>query len=91
MGRGEVLSAYRSLLRATRKSFAGDTLMLKESACEIREKFDENKNVTSEPEIQKLLQDATEASHFITHMVVQAKLNSNSGSYGISSILYYIM
>ncbi|KAG6573435.1 hypothetical protein SDJN03_27322, partial [Cucurbita argyrosperma subsp. sororia] len=34
MARGEVLSAYRALLRATKKSFAGDTLMLKESAVE---------------------------------------------------------
>ncbi|XP_028771212.1 mitochondrial zinc maintenance protein 1, mitochondrial isoform X1 [Neltuma alba] len=81
MARGEVLSAYRALLRATRKTFVGDTLMLKESAMEVRKKFEENRNVTSDSEIQRLLQDASEASHFITHMIVQAKLNSNAGSY----------
>ncbi|KAI9082561.1 hypothetical protein K1719_035430 [Acacia pycnantha] len=81
MAGGEVLSAYRALLRATRKTFSGDTLMLKESAGEVRKKFEENRNVTSESEIQSLLQDAREASHFITHMIVQAKLNSSSGSY----------
>ncbi|XP_028771213.1 mitochondrial zinc maintenance protein 1, mitochondrial isoform X2 [Neltuma alba] len=87
MARGEVLSAYRALLRATRKTFVGDTLMLKESAMEVRKKFEENRNVTSDSEIQRLLQDASEASHFITHMIVQAKLNSNAGSYAQNVLL----
>lgn len=78
-GSGEVLSAYRSLLRATRKSFAGDTLMLTQSAAEVRRKFDENRNVTSETEINRLLDEAREASHFISTMIVQAKLNSRGG------------
>lgn len=84
MARGEVLSAYRALLKATRKTFVGDTLMLKESAVEVRKKFEENRNVTSEAEIQRLLQEAGEASHFIINMIVQAKLDSSAGSYGIS-------
>ncbi|XVE77614.1 hypothetical protein DITRI_Ditri13aG0077300 [Diplodiscus trichospermus] len=79
MVRGEALSAYRSLLRATRKSFADDTLMLKASASEVRKKFDENRHVTSEPEIQKLLDEAREASHFISTMIIQAKLNDRGG------------
>lgn len=83
MLRAEVLSAYRAILRATRKTFAGDTLMLKESAAEVRRKFEENRYVTSDTEIQRLLQEAGEASLFITNMIVQAKLNSNSGSYGM--------
>lgn len=83
MARGEVLSAYRALLKATRKTFAGDTLMLKESAVEVRKKFEENSNVTSDTEIQKLLEEAGEASHFITNMIVQAHLNSDAGSYGM--------
>ncbi|KAI4349660.1 hypothetical protein L6164_010224 [Bauhinia variegata] len=83
MAREGVLSAYRTLLRATRKTFAGDSLMLKESAVEVRKKFEENRNVSSDGEIQRLLQDAGEASHFITNMIVQAKLNSGSGSYAI--------
>ncbi|XP_004495958.1 mitochondrial zinc maintenance protein 1, mitochondrial [Cicer arietinum] len=81
MAREKVLSAYRALLKATRKSFAGDTLMLKGSAVEVRKKFEENKNVTSETEIQKLLEEAAEASDFITTMIVQAQLNSDAGSY----------
>ncbi|XP_021280295.1 mitochondrial zinc maintenance protein 1, mitochondrial [Herrania umbratica] len=79
MVRGEVLSAYRALLRATRKSFAGDTLMLNASAAEVRKKFSENRHVTSEPEIQRLLDEAREASHFISTMIVQAKLNDRGG------------
>ncbi|XP_057963891.1 mitochondrial zinc maintenance protein 1, mitochondrial [Malania oleifera] len=75
----EALSAYRSLLRATRKSFAGDTVMLKGSAAEIRKKFEENRNVTSQTDIQRLLDEAREASHFISTMIVQAKLNSRGG------------
>ncbi|KAJ1402682.1 Complex 1 LYR protein [Sesbania bispinosa] len=70
MARGEVLSAYRALLKATRKTFVGDRLMLRESAVEVRKKFEENKNVTSDAEIKKLLEEAGEASHFITNMIV---------------------
>ncbi|MED6155532.1 hypothetical protein PIB30_006034 [Stylosanthes scabra] len=81
VGRIEVLSAYRSLLKATRKTFAGDTLMLKQSAVEVRNKFEENRNVTSHDQIQKLLEEASEASHFITNMIVQAQLNTEAGSY----------
>ncbi|XP_020225201.1 mitochondrial zinc maintenance protein 1, mitochondrial [Cajanus cajan] len=81
MARGKVLSAYRALLKATRKTFSGDTMMLKESAVEVRKKFEENKNVSSDAEIQKLLLEAEEASHFITNMIVQAQLNSDAGSY----------
>jgi len=57
--------------------------MLKESAVEVRKKFEENKNVSSEAEIQKLLLEAEEASHFITNMLVQAQLNPDSGTYGM--------
>ncbi|KAG5061911.1 hypothetical protein JHK85_003094 [Glycine max] len=81
MARGQVLSAYRALLKATRKSFSGDTMMLKESALEVRNKFEENKSVSSQAEIQKLLLEAEEASHFITTMIVQAQLNPDSGTY----------
>lgn len=56
--------------------------MLRESAVEVRKKFEENRSVTSEDEIQKLLEEAGEASHFITNMIVQAQLNTDAGSYG---------
>ncbi|KAL6208421.1 hypothetical protein ACLB2K_019370 [Fragaria x ananassa] len=79
MARVEALKAYRSLLRAIRKSFAGDTVMLKGSAAEVRQKFEENRGVTSEAEIERLLGEAREASSFISTMIVQAKLNSRGG------------
>ncbi|XP_021828645.1 mitochondrial zinc maintenance protein 1, mitochondrial [Prunus avium] len=79
MARAEALNAYRALLRATRKSFAGDTPMLNGSAAEVRKKFEENRHVTSDVEIQRLLEEAREASLFITQMIVQAKLNSRGG------------
>lgn len=85
MARVEALNAYRALLRATRKTFAGDKLMLTESAVEIRRKFEHNRQVTSEAEVQRLLEEAREASHFITNMIVQAKLSSN-GSYGNDNV-----
>ncbi|GAB4828026.1 hypothetical protein Ancab_034913 [Ancistrocladus abbreviatus] len=79
MRRTEVLRAYREVLRATRKSFAGDTPMLKASALEVRSKFEENRNVTSESDIQRLLDEARDASHFISTMIVQARLNDRGG------------
>ncbi|KAH7859624.1 hypothetical protein Vadar_003403 [Vaccinium darrowii] len=47
----------------------------------VRNKFEENRHVTSETEIQRLLADAREASDFISTTIVQAKLNP-SGGYG---------
>ncbi|CAN1185720.1 Mitochondrial zinc maintenance protein 1, mitochondrial [Linum perenne] len=79
MLRAEALTAYKALLRATRKSFAGDQMMLNASAIEIRKKFDENRLVTSETDIKRLLDEAREASDFIATMIVQAKLNERGG------------
>ncbi|KAK2990633.1 hypothetical protein RJ640_019913 [Escallonia rubra] len=75
----EALRAYRSLLRATQHTFAGDELMLTQSAVEVRKKFEENRHVTSDVEIQRHLEEAREASHFISNMLVQAKLNERGG------------
>uniref|UniRef100_M1AT22 Complex 1 family protein n=1 Tax=Solanum tuberosum TaxID=4113 RepID=M1AT22_SOLTU len=69
----EALRAYRSVLKATHKAFAGDTFMLQQSAAEVRKKFEENRHVSSEADIQRLLEDATEASSFISTMIIQAK------------------
>ncbi|KAL9261639.1 Mitochondrial zinc maintenance protein 1, mitochondrial-like protein [Drosera capensis] len=79
MARSEILRAYREVLRATRKSFAGDTKMLKASAIEARTKFEENRHVESESEIGRLLEDAREAARFIENMIVQARLNDRGG------------
>ncbi|CAA2987868.1 Hypothetical predicted protein [Olea europaea subsp. europaea] len=75
----EALIAYRAVLRATRKTFAGDTLILRESAAEVRKKFEENRHVTSPADLQRLLEEAREASQFISTMIVQAKLNERGG------------
>ncbi|KAL9673586.1 hypothetical protein QQ045_029847 [Rhodiola kirilowii] len=53
----------RYVLRATRKSFAGDNLMLRESVLEVTKKFEKNRNVGSDVEIQRLLDEANEAVH----------------------------
>ncbi|WMV47623.1 hypothetical protein MTR67_041008 [Solanum verrucosum] len=79
----EALRAYRSVLKATHKAFAGDTFMLQQSAAEVRKKFEENRHVSSEADIQRLLEDATEASSFISTMIIQAKATP-SGAFGSS-------
>jgi len=53
--------------------------MLKASAVEVRNKFEENRSVNSDSDIQKLLEDAREASNFISTMIVQARLNDRGG------------
>ncbi|WOG83791.1 hypothetical protein DCAR_0102969 [Daucus carota subsp. sativus] len=78
----EALSAYRAVLRAIRKSFRGDDLMLRESAKEVRKKFEESRFVNSPPEIQRLLDEAREAADFIANMIVQAKPNDR-GTYEV--------
>ncbi|KMZ67123.1 Mitochondrial zinc maintenance protein 1, mitochondrial [Zostera marina] len=76
----EVLTAYRSLLRAAKKAFTGDKQMVQGASAEIRKKFEENRGVKSEDEIKKLLGMAEEGSQFLATMVVQAELNE-SGNY----------
>ncbi|CAI9105427.1 OLC1v1004345C1 [Oldenlandia corymbosa var. corymbosa] len=75
----EALRAYRAVLKATRKSFAGDTVMLNGSAQEVRKKFEENRHVTSDSDVQRMLDEAREAAHFISTMIVQAKLSDRGG------------
>ncbi|RZC80751.1 hypothetical protein C5167_043305 [Papaver somniferum] len=75
----EVLNAYRLVLRSTRKSFKGDTLMLNESAAEVRKRFEENRHVNSDAEIKRLVEEAEEAAGFISTMIVQAKLTPQGG------------
>ncbi|KAL3644763.1 hypothetical protein CASFOL_009943 [Castilleja foliolosa] len=75
----EAIQVFRTVLRATRKTFAGDALMLRESASEVRKKFEENRHVTSPADLSRLLEEAREASQFISTMIVQAKLNERGG------------
>ncbi|KAL3648037.1 hypothetical protein CASFOL_009005 [Castilleja foliolosa] len=75
----EAIQVYRAVLRATRKTFAGDAVMLRESASEVRKKFEENRHVTSPADLSRLLEEGREASQFISTMIVQAKLNERGG------------
>ncbi|CAN6328539.1 unnamed protein product, partial [Urochloa humidicola] len=77
----EGLAAYRAVLRAARRTFAGDQLMLKESAVEIRRRFEDHRGLApGSDEAARALADAREAAHFITHMIVQATRGA-SGSF----------
>uniref|UniRef100_A0A0E0L1K5 Complex 1 LYR protein domain-containing protein n=1 Tax=Oryza punctata TaxID=4537 RepID=A0A0E0L1K5_ORYPU len=81
MAAAEGLAAYRALLRAARRTFAGDRLMLTESAVEIRRRFEEHRSLApGSDEATSALSDAREAAHFITHMIVQAQ-RAPSGSF----------
>ncbi|KAK8961101.1 hypothetical protein KSP40_PGU008006 [Platanthera guangdongensis] len=75
----EVRAVYRVLLRAARKTFDGDTLMLSQSASEIRRRFEENRAVSSAAEVKRLVEEGRDASDFISHMIVQAKPSSSGG------------
>ncbi|CAN6469388.1 unnamed protein product [Victoria cruziana] len=79
MGKETVAGAYRALLKAARKTFAGDEWMMQQSAREIRSKFEENRQATGDDHIKKLIDDAYEASRFVANMIVQAKLNPSGG------------
>ncbi|XP_006655236.1 mitochondrial zinc maintenance protein 1, mitochondrial [Oryza brachyantha] len=77
----EGLAAYRAVLRAARRTFAGDKLMLTESAVEIRRRFEEHRGLSpGSDEATRALSDAREAAHFITHMIVQTQ-RGPSGSF----------
>lgn len=86
----EVLTAYRSLLRAAKKAFTGDKQMVQGASAEIRKKFEENRGVKSEDEIKKLLGMAEEGSQFLATMVVQAELNE-SGNYGTIPQFFFVI
>jgi complex III assembly factor LYRM7 len=82
----EGLAAYRAVLRAARRTFAGDSLMLQESAVEIRRRFEDNRGLApGSDEATRALADAREAAHFITHMIVQAQ-RAPSGSFGTNPV-----
>ncbi|KAK1293372.1 hypothetical protein QJS10_CPB17g01294 [Acorus calamus] len=79
---GEAVAAYRALLRATRRTFAGDSLMLSQSAAEVRRHFDEHRDETDQTKIREQIDGAREAVHFVSNMIVQAKLSSR-GTYEV--------
>ncbi|KAJ0049050.1 hypothetical protein Pint_16428 [Pistacia integerrima] len=79
MVRGEVMRAYRDLIRPIRYSFAGNTMMLRESVEEIRKRFIKNRHVNSNNEIQKLLECAHLFSLLIRSLIAKAELNQRGG------------
>ncbi|KAK8457969.1 hypothetical protein SEVIR_3G277800v4 [Setaria viridis] len=81
----EGLAAYRLVLRAARRTFAGDRLMLQESAVEIRRRFEDHRGLApGSDELARALEDAREAAFFIGHGIVQAT-RGPSGSFESNS------
>ncbi|XP_024315738.1 mitochondrial zinc maintenance protein 1, mitochondrial isoform X2 [Brachypodium distachyon] len=79
----EGLAAYRAVLRAARRTFSGDQLMLTESAVEIRRRFEDHRGLApGSDDAARALSEAREAAHFITNMIVQAQ-RSPSGSFAL--------
>ena len=75
--------SYRSLLRAARETFAGDSFALGEARKELRVQFDSNRDLTSESEIRECLETAREADEFLRNNIAQARLTSE-GNYSVS-------
>ncbi|KAI5077984.1 hypothetical protein GOP47_0007808 [Adiantum capillus-veneris] len=78
----DAVALFRGLLRARRKCFAGDLLMLKESRSQIRASFDQNRQVSDPSRLDQLFLEGQEAIHVFTNLIVQGKLNER-GNYEI--------
>jgi hypothetical protein len=74
----EALSIFRALLRTRKQCFAGDPEMLHAAARQIRDDFDEHRNVDAGEELDKLMTKAREAIKFMKCNIIQA----NRGNYG---------
>eukprot|EP01024_Parvocaulis_polyphysoides_P029297 TRINITY_DN26444_c0_g1_i5.p4 TRINITY_DN26444_c0_g1~~TRINITY_DN26444_c0_g1_i5.p4 ORF type:complete len:112 (+),score=18.91 TRINITY_DN26444_c0_g1_i5:589-924(+) len=80
MSKQQIFSAYRTLRRASLKTFQGDEMMLAEGAKKIREAFESYRLETDPGKIEQLLKDAADAAEFLRTSIVQAKMNER-GSY----------
>ena len=74
----EALSIFRALLRTRKQCFAGHPEMLQAVSKQIRDEFDEYRNVGAGEELNKLFSKAQEAIKFMKVNIVQA----NRGNYG---------
>ncbi|CAI5483605.1 unnamed protein product [Closterium sp. Yama58-4] len=81
--RPSALSAYRTLLRAIRKSFPGDQHAQSAGRAEVRGHFEGNRGEADERRLAELERDARDAAEMLRTMVVQARLNER-GNYGES-------
>lgn len=88
----QVMSAFRTLLRTSKRCFNGDPAMLVASAKQIRDEFETHRRSSDPSEIEGLLLKAREAAEFMTLNLVQAKLNDR-GNYGssLASLLLLLM
>lgn len=78
------VSAYRSLLKAQRELFAGDTAARLAARNETRARFVEHSSAPAE-QVEALVNDALDAAGFIRQNVAQAVLNER-GNYGESCL-----
>ena len=76
------LGAYRKLLRTVAATFKGDDVTLSAARREIRQKFEDNRQVADESSLPVMIADAYDAAEFIKTHVVQAELNE-SGNYAM--------
>ncbi|CAI7914561.1 unnamed protein product [Closterium sp. NIES-53] len=79
--RPSALSAYRTLLRAIRKSFPGDQHANSAGRAEVRGHFEGNRGEADERRLAELERDARDAAEMLRTMVVQARLNDR-GNFG---------
>lgn len=74
------VAAYRALLRARARAFAGDERALAASLVEIRARFEESRDVDATVATKKIA-EAREAEEFIRLHVVQAVREGSEGSF----------
>ena len=78
------LGAYKRLLRAAASTFKGDELTLAAAKKEIRQKFEDNRDLGEGKQLDDLLYEAYDAADFIKTHVVQAEMNEK-GHYSMSA------
>jgi hypothetical protein len=81
--RQQVLGGYKRLMRARLSAFQSDSVALSASRIELKQNYLLNKNVSSPAQIIELLKGVDEVEHMLTKGIAQAKLNEDSGNYGV--------
>ena len=77
------VAAYRGLLRARARAFAGDERALRASMEEIRARFEESRDVDVNAATKKIA-EAREAEAFIRAHVVQAVREGGEGNFAMT-------
>ncbi|KAJ2657697.1 hypothetical protein IWW48_004378 [Coemansia sp. RSA 1200] len=76
MSSSQARIAYRRLLKIQRKRFAGDVPIITAAHKKTREEFENNRAVTDEKKVKKLLKHAADVELVIRSYVVQAPRNT---------------